>query len=201
MATETTQSAAPRPAASHEPRPTPHETKEEVKPESAQPEVTFAAKPGDPTPLIGRAEAIIQRHTLWSLGSGLLPIPLLDIALTLGVQVKMLKELSELYGVNFSEAAVKKVLIPLLSSAGGVGIGSVVGASITKLIPGIGTTLGVVSMPVIVGAFTFATGRVFLMHFESGGTILNFDPYAMRSYFKQEFAKARETVAKIHKEE
>lgn len=155
----------------------------------------------DPVSRIGRAEAIIQRNLLWSLGAGLLPLPLLDVVLASGVQVKMLKELSDLYEVKFTESLVKKALISLLSSVGGVAAGTALGASISKLVPVVGTTLGVATLPVFVGTFTYATGRIFLMHFESGGTFLDFDPHAMRKHFKEEFEKAKEKITQIHKEE
>jgi hypothetical protein len=35
------------------------------------------------------------------------------------------------------------------------------------------------------------------MHFESGGTLLDFDPRAMRGHFKQEFEKAKISVTRI----
>jgi len=149
---------------------------------------------------IGRAEAIIHRNVLWTLGAGVIPIPLIDFVAVTGVQLKMLKELSDLYGVKFSESIVKKLLGTLVSSIGGVALGGMLGASLAKVVPVLGTTLGVISLPIVAGAFTHATGKVFLIHFESGGTVLDFDPHAMRSYFKTEFEKAKETVAKIHEQ-
>lgn len=200
MTTETTHSTTtvPAPSASAKPGPGKHEVKEEIKVEVKTTETIPAA---DPTSRIGRAEAIIQRNLLWSLGAGLLPIPLLDVILASGVQLKMLKELGDLYEVRFTESLLKKTLTTLVSSLGGVVIGAALSASITKLVPVVGTALGVASSPIVVGAFTYATGRVFLMHFESGGTFLDFDPHAMRKHFKDEFEKAKEKVAQIHKDE
>jgi uncharacterized protein (DUF697 family) len=200
MATETTPSTTAAPAASAAPKPAAakQDAKEEIKVE-VKAEETKA--PADPAARIGRADAIIQRNVLWSLGAGLLPLPLLDLVLSSGVQIKMLKELSDLYEVKFTDSIVKKILASLVSSLGGVAIGTALGASITKLVPVVGTALGVAASPIFVGTFTYTTGRVFLMHFESGGTFLDFDPVAMRKYFREEFEKAKERVAQIHKEE
>ncbi|MDC3955556.1 DUF697 domain-containing protein [Polyangium jinanense] len=173
------------------------ETKEEPKP-AAKEEPKPAA---ETVSRIGRAEAIIRRNVLWSLGAGVVPIPFVDTLAVSGVQIKMLAELSELYEVGFKEDAAKKVVGALLSSLGGTALGAAIGASFAKLIPGVGTALGIVTVPLIAGAFTHATGKVFMMHFESGGTLLDFDPQAMRAYFKQEFEKAKETVAKVQEEE
>jgi uncharacterized protein (DUF697 family) len=172
-----------------------YEVKQEVKQEAKEPAAT------DPYSRVGRAESIIQRNVIWALGAGIVPIPIADVVAVTAVQIKMLKELSDLYEVKFTKSIAKKIIGSLLSGVGSVGLGSVIGASLAKLVPAVGTTLGVVAVPIFAGAFTHATGRIFLMHFESGGTFLDFDPHAMRSHFKQEFEKAKEKVARIHAEE
>jgi uncharacterized protein (DUF697 family) len=149
---------------------------------------------------LAQAEPIIRSNTLWALGAGVIPVPVVDIAAVTTVNVKMLRELSAVYGVTFSEGLVKKIAYSLLSSIGVIGLGSAIGGSLAKLIPAFGTTLGVVSVPIISAAFTRALGRVLVMHFESGGTLLDFDPAAMRTYFKQEFEKAKVAVANMQKE-
>jgi hypothetical protein len=40
-------------------------------------------------------------------------------------------------------------------------------------------------------ASTYAVGRVFIQHFESGGTFLDFDPDKVRAHFEAEFKKAQ----------
>jgi uncharacterized protein (DUF697 family) len=146
-----------------------------------------------------QAEAIIHRNVLWALGAGVVPFAIADVIAVTAVQVKLLKELSEHYGVAFREGLAKKLVGSLLVGLGGVGFGLMLGASLAKLIPGVGTALGVVSVPISAGAFTSAIGRVFVMHFESGGTFLDFDPVRMREYFRAEFETAKDKVAQMHK--
>lgn len=179
------------------------ETDEGVKYEKHEYRVETNAEPSikDPYSRVSRAEGLIQRNVLWALGAGVVPVPLFDVIAVSAVEVKMLKELSDLYGVSFKSSAAKKIVYSLASGLGSVGIGTAVGASLSKLLPGIGTTLGAVSVPIFAGAFTHALGKIFLMHFESGGTVLDFDPHLMRSYFRQEFEKAKDTVSRIRKEE
>ena len=157
--------------------------------------------PVDPSVRVHQAEGIIRRNVLWSLGAGIVPVPVFDVLAVTAVQIKMLKELSELYEVKFTEGVAKKIIASLLTSLGGVGLGAVIGGSLAKLIPAVGTALGVVTIPVMAGAFTHALGRVFLMHFESGGTVLDFDPLAMRTYFREEFERAKVAVTKLQQEE
>ncbi|MDI1433376.1 YcjF family protein [Polyangium sorediatum] len=180
------------------------EAKAEAKPEAkaeAKADPKQEAKAADGPSLVGRAESIIRRNVLWSIGAGAVPLPGLDAVAVTGVQVKMLAELSHLYSVKFTEDIAKKLVGALLGGVGGVTLGAALGGSLAKLVPGVGTALGLVTMPIVAGAFTHAVGKVFLMHFESGGTLLDFDPYAMRAHFKQEFEKAKETVAQMHKNE
>lgn len=210
----------PKPAAAatapkEEPKPAPAASAPKVEPKPAAQEAPKVApapeapRPAAPKPpptvdtvsRVGRAEAIVRRNVLWSLGAGVVPFPIFDAVAITGVQLKMLAELSELYKLAFTESVAKKILGSLLSSIGGVAIGTVVGSSLVKLVPGVGTALGIMSVPVIGGAATHATGKIFIMHFESGGTLLDFDPHKMRSHFRQEFEKSRQAVADMHKAE
>jgi len=148
-----------------------------------------------------RADAVIRRNVLWSFGAGVLPLPIVDLVASTAVQIKMTKELSELYGVAFREHLVKKLIGSLLSGVAGVGAGTLVAISFAKLIPVVGQVVGAVMAPVTIGAITYATGQVFVMHFEAGGTLLDFDARAMRAHFKAEFTSAKDTVSRLFDED
>ena len=95
------------------------------------------------------AEAIVHRNTLWAFSAGILPLPIFDVVALSGVQFKMIKELSTLYRLQFTEGMVKKSVTSLLVGVGGVGIGGVLGTSMFKYVPVIGQALGMVSTPVV----------------------------------------------------
>jgi uncharacterized protein (DUF697 family) len=165
-------------------------------------ETTQADPPAlDPQTRLSQADVIIHRNVLWALGAGVVPIPIADVVAISAVQVKLLKELSELYQLTFRQDLAKKLVGSLLAGIGGVGVGVALGMSLSKLIPVVGQALGVVSVPVVAGAFTHAVGRVFVMHFESGGTMLDFDPQRMREHFKQEFEAAKDKVTQIQQQQ
>jgi uncharacterized protein (DUF697 family) len=157
--------------------------------------------PATPEERLTAAEALVRRNVLWSLGAGVLPFPLFDLAAATVIQIKMIKELSNLYGVTFREQLVKKLLASLVGGGLGLGLGAAIGVSFAKLIPGVGTALGVLAVPVVIGALTHATGRVFIMHFEAGGTLLDFDAAAMRAHFKAEFDAGRDVVSRMYEAE
>ena len=143
---------------------------------------------------------IVKRNTLWSMGVGLLPMPGLDLIGVTGVQIKMLNELSHLYKVPFSEHRVKSIVTSLF---GGLGTLAVAPAlfSLVKIIPIVGQTAGLVSVPLSAGAFTYAVGKVFTQHFSSGGTFLDFEPAAVREHFRREFESAKRTVQDLKSSE
>nr|WP_294549440.1 DUF697 domain-containing protein [uncultured Rhodopila sp.] len=141
----------------------------------------------------GTAEAnkIVWNYTLLGLTPGIVPVPWVDLPLLTGIQLKMLHSLARLYEIEFSTQRGKSI------------IGSLVGASISTgvagylipMIPGVGTLLGGVSTAVLGGASTYAVGKVFIQHFDSGGTLLTFDPDKMRDYYTEHFAAGRARVA------
>lgn len=191
---------APKPAAAPAPAatPAPAAAKEAPKPAASTPRPPPAV---DTVSRVGRADAIVRRNVLWALGAGVVPFPIFDTVAIAGVQLKMLSELSDLYKVSFSDSLAKKLIASLLSSLGGVTLGAAVGASLVKMVPGVGSAFGIVSVPLIGGAATHATGKIFVMHFEAGGTLLDFDPHRMRSHYKQEFEKAKQAVADMKNEQ
>jgi len=64
-----------------------------------------------------------------------------------------------------------------------------VGSSL-KLIPGGGTLLGSASVAAFSAAATYAIGKVFVRHFENGGTLQNFSAEKIQDELKDEFASA-----------
>lgn len=142
-----------------------------------------------------KANKITNNFVLWSAGGSIIPLPALDIAAIYASQVTMIAKMSKVYGISFSEHKFKNVLTPLFSALGVVPITTGVFASAVKFIPGIGNLVSSLSLPVMAGAITYATGKVFTAHFEAGGTLLDFNPETMKEYYKNLFEEGK-TVAK-----
>jgi uncharacterized protein (DUF697 family) len=139
-------------------------------------------------------ENLILRHAVASAGFGLIPLPLLDLAAITGVNLKMIKDLAEVYGVPFRPELAKSAVSSLLASAGGGAllIGPV--ASLLKAVPGVGSVVGGLASPGVMGGMTYATGKVFARHFSTGGDLINFDASRFKDMFKRE-SKAGEAKA------
>ena len=147
-----------------------------------------------------RSERIIQDHVLLGVVSGVVPGPAIDIALGFGIQLTMLARLAKLYGVPFRRGLAKKLITTFFASLGGVGAGLILASTMIKAVPGVGTAIGIVSMSVSTGAFTYAIGKVFQRHFETDGTFIDLDPRVYGDYFREMFKRGK-TVAKDKAEE
>lgn len=136
---------------------------------------------------------IVNKYVLWSMGAGLIPVPMLDVTLLAGIQLKMLHQLSENYRIKFSENIGKSVIAILTGTITADALRKSALTSLIKSIPIIGF-IGSISMPIYSGAITYAIGKVFIQHFESGGTFLDFDPQKVKDYFTR-FYKEGQKVA------
>jgi uncharacterized protein (DUF697 family) len=140
---------------------------------------------------IEKANGIIRRYSYWSAGFGLIPIPVVDLAAITGTQVKMVYDLSKLYDREFSEDRVRAAIGALVGAAVPIAVGAGT-VSALKTVPMLGQIAGTLALPALALASTVAVGRVFVQHFEAGGTLLDFDPEKMKSYFEAEFKKAKD---------
>ena len=155
---------------------------------------------------LNKANQRLKNYIIASMGVSLIPMPIVDLFLVTGVQLKMLHSLAKLYNVPFKKDVGKSLIASLLggavpsTSALGVTTAATTAtatASITKAIPGIGTVAGVATMSVLAGAATYAICKVFIQHFESGGTFLDFDPESVREYFSDLFKEGKQVVNDI----
>src|SRR4051794_10965303 len=133
------------------------------------------------------AGQMVDRYSLWSGAAGLIPVPLIDIVAVGGVQLQMLRKLSELYGIPFADNRGKSVITSLAGAiipASTATTTAMTFGSLIKGVPGFGWTVGALSMPVFSAGVTWVIGRVFMKHFASGGTLLDFDPPDYKEFIK-----------------
>lgn len=138
-----------------------------------------------------RALTIVRRHLPWAAAAGALPIPAVDLAAIIGVQLRMLSEVGAEYGVPFKREAARTIAGTLMAAVLESGLAGGA-ASALKMVPGIGTAVGILALPALAAAGTHALGKVFITHFESGGTFLDFEPARVERHFREEFERSRE---------
>lgn len=141
---------------------------------------------------------LIKDYVILSMALGLVPAPLVDVAAMAGVQVKMAHALTHRYGIPFSRHRAQAIATSLAGSVLPVTTGLGV-ASLFKVVPGIGSLVGGATVSILSGAITYATGRLLAQHFESGGTLLSFDPVQARSRFHTEVRHGQALARRLHR--
>lgn len=154
---------------------------------------TIDITPESPEERLQEATNFVRRRMFWSAGVGLIPIPIFDFVALTALQVDMVRVLARDYGVPFRKEAAKSIITGLVGSVAPISLTGPV-ASVLKAVPIVGMPLGVLTLPILGGASTYAVGKVFIAHFEAGGTLLNFDPEAMNDYFKEKFAEGKDII-------
>ncbi|MFC5359303.1 YcjF family protein [Azospirillum himalayense] len=189
--------AKPETAAASAPTPAPEAV-------TAAPETTTAstseaapeATPAAPVSTEAQAAEIIRKHVLLSAAAGVIPLNFVDTAALAVVQLRLLKELSELHGVDFRGDIGRSAVGTLFATvaptalAGGL-LGSMAFNMALRSVPVIGTVTRLATQPAFNSAFTYALGKVFQQHFASGGTFLTFQPEKVKTYFREKFEEAR----------
>jgi uncharacterized protein (DUF697 family) len=144
---------------------------------------------------------IVRRYTTLSVFGGLIPVPYLDVVALTGLQLRMLSLIASIYGAEFTKSTAKIAVTSLL-----LGVPQGLSQSLfqrfmlstpfIKVIPGFGTLAGDLAMASFGATATYAIGVVFIDHFESGGTLLDFEAQnaianfeAQMLIFKQNFIK------------
>ena len=131
------------------------------------------------------ASKLVDRFALWSGVAGLIPVPVVDAATVAGLQLQMVRRVSQIYDVNFSEN-IGKSLIAALAGAMVPATSSIGAASLLKAVPFVGPIASGFVMPVLASGATFAIGRAFIQHFETGGTLLDFNPPDYREFLRSQ---------------
>ncbi|HXX08170.1 MAG TPA: DUF697 domain-containing protein [Pseudolabrys sp.] len=133
------------------------------------------------------ASKLVDRFALWSGVAGLIPVPVVDVAAVGGLQIQMVRRLSQIYDVEFSEnrgkALIASIAGSMIPATSGIGA-----ASVLKAVPIIGTIAGGFVMPALSAGATYAIGKAFIEHFATGGTLLNFNPPDYREFIRAQRA-------------
>lgn len=132
---------------------------------------------------------VIRRHALYGAAGGAIPIPLVDLGVVSTIQVRMITQLCQLYGVSFSDHVVKTMVATLITSAlprAGIGYAAL---RVTTAVPLIGPALGLATFPGLYGGFTWALGKIVARHFAEGGQLDNLDLSHAMSAIKSEISK------------
>lgn len=115
-----------------------------------------------------RALKIVNRYTLLSAGTGLIPTPLVYQIAVGGLLGKMLYDISELYGTSLTKQKNKAIIASVLGGAHSEWITVYLGKNIRKVLPGMVAIGNTIAKPLVAASITYAIGRLFVEHFDTG---------------------------------
>ncbi len=142
------------------------------------------------------AARVVKNRVIASLGLGLIPIPLVDVMGLTAIQLEMVSRLSRLYEIPFRKDVGKSIIASLVGGAAPVSVMPMV-KSLLKAVPIVGHATSILTMSALGGATTYAVGKVFIKHYEAGGTLLNFNVEAMKDYFAEQFEKGKKVASEM----
>jgi uncharacterized protein (DUF697 family) len=136
--------------------------------QEASERLELKSRPADPLAARRRALArrIVDRHKNYAAMGGLVPLPAANIASVTAINLRMVKQLSDLYGVPFQRDRTRSLIIALIAGAVPTGAGLAASSTLMWIIPG-GLVWGLGAAALTAGALTRGIGLVFVDSFEA----------------------------------
>ena len=124
----------------------------------------------DATRRRSQANSIVERHTAYAAVGGIIPVPIANVASITAVIVRMVKRLSDLYGIPFERDRARAIVVGLMGGAMPTGLGAVTTSTLFYIVPGSGL-VGLAVSSIAAVACTRSIGRIFVEHFETGSSL------------------------------
>jgi uncharacterized protein (DUF697 family) len=117
-----------------------------------------------------KAVGIVERYANGSAIGGAIPVPLVNAAAITALMVRMVKSLSELYGVPFERNRTRAIVVALMGGALPTGFSTIATSTLSYFVPGL-NLFGLAVASVTSGAYARSIGQLYIEHYESGSAI------------------------------
>ena len=144
--------------------------------------------------LTKRANNSIRNHTGFAMAAAIVPVPVADVGAITLVEIDMLRALTKIYGLKWSENIGKQAI----GIAAAVTIGTTIWASAAKFIPGLGTVVGGAIQMGIAGSVCWALGKAYQKHLESGGEV--FDKKSFEEELRAHVKEGKKVAKELKKD-
>jgi len=135
---------------------------------------------------------IITTHVVFSMTAGAIPIPIIDVISVTAIQVDMIRQIADVFKVEFNKEVGKSVVTSLIGTSL-----ARFGASAIKSIPGVGTFLGIGSQVILSGAATYSLGKLFEAHFSQNGTLFNINIDSLKAKYEEYYAEGKKFASEL----
>jgi uncharacterized protein (DUF697 family) len=119
-----------------------------------------------------RALAIVERHANYSAIGGVIPLPIVNVASVTAIIVRMVRALSQHYGVPFERDRARAIVVGLMGGFVPTGLAAVTASTLFYIVPG-SNLFGLAVSSVAASACARNIGRMFVDHFENGATLFD----------------------------
>jgi uncharacterized protein (DUF697 family) len=117
-----------------------------------------------------KAVAIVERYANGSAIGGAIPVPLVNATAITALMVRMVKSLSDLYGVPFERNRTRSIIVGLMGGALPTGFATIATSTLSYFVPGL-NLVGLAVASVTSGAYARSIGQLYIEHFESGAAV------------------------------
>lgn len=135
----------------------------------------------------GQCNKLINSASTWAAAATLIPVNGIDMAALAAVEANLIINISAVYGEKLPKYAVSGVISTLLGTLVPMYSAQLTVPFLLKWIP-FGNLVGAATMAGFGAAATYAIGKVFVKHYEEGGTFGTFNASEASSQLKSEFA-------------
>jgi uncharacterized protein (DUF697 family) len=119
------------------------------------------------------AEAVVERHANYAALGGVIPLPIVNFGVVTAIVVRMVKALTDIYGVPFEHDRARAIVLGLIGGLTPTAASTLTASTLLYLVPG-SNILGLAASSVTASACTRKIGAVFVEHFENGATLSDF---------------------------
>lgn len=141
-----------------------------------------------------KADVCIKNHVIAAMGVALVPSFFIELTGVSGIEVSMIVALARIYDFPIPNRLIAyKVLLSLVLSLGPIYLATRLNSA-TKLLPLAGHAAYYGTLSFTNAAAVYAVGKVFQLHFESGGQFLSQNNSVLRSIFKQHMDEGRQQI-------
>lgn len=151
----------------------------EMMPKADAAEVSQPADSGAAALRRRMAVATVERYANWAAVGGAIPVPIANATAVTALMVRMIHALSKLYGVPFEKNRTRAAVVGLMGGVLPTGLATVATSAVTYFVPGY-ALLGLAASSVTSSAYARGIGRLYIEHFESGSTEINFRSIVLR---------------------
>lgn len=141
------------------------------------------------------AHDIVEKNFLLSLAVSAFPYPLVSGMALKALQLKMVYELSLVYRQRFSENLGRSVFLIIAAGLVASSAMGLFGRFVPRATP-LGFATNILAQVIAGGGETYAIGHVMRLHFESGGSLQNFDIKASRKHLVDLYVEGKTAASK-----